>query len=202
MRKSAGNRVMACLVTVSLVISRGMGYAQGDESSRLGETVAQCDQCYGTPTSMVSKPGASGYRHITHNERIYERDGIQIVVLFAEGRAVGIKYSARNAILSKEKMEKLIGGNKRGRDWTEPVLSDRREDAFGPTTVLYSSDGGLIEMSIQESTLASEPGSKSTKPSSLRIFSPEAFTPETVATNKALFRAPPAQHRQGSMDGL
>ena len=82
MSKSARYLVVACSAIVLLVISTGTGYAQGDEKSRLGETVAQCDQRYGTPTNTISNK-IDPMRTI----RYYEKNGIKIMVLFANGKA-------------------------------------------------------------------------------------------------------------------
>lgn len=87
MSKSVRYLVVACWAMVVLVIFTGTGYAERDEKSRLGETIAQCDQRYGRSdiTGTVSSAG-NPLCIVPYTLRHYDKDGIKITVFFVDGK--------------------------------------------------------------------------------------------------------------------
>jgi hypothetical protein len=123
--------------------------------------------------------------------RSYEKDGISISVWFVDGKAVYLGYKAPTAIFGTAKVEQLIEINKRGRTWSNPV-----QEKFLNTYTwisIFSSDGGMMKRRTEKSYSTGQ------SETALVVYSPDAFTPSTIADNKAQYEQ---YSKSGSIDGL
>ena len=110
-------KTLTVIATV-LILLGSQGFA------RIGETAEQCDSRYGAPLKVE----ASGTRY-------YERAGINIGVIFFEGKADSIFYmkKERTALgkpipLSENEIEIFLNSNAEGRNWkVRPMVSLNRE---------------------------------------------------------------------------
>lgn len=167
---------------------------QSGERPRLGETIEQCDQRYGTPQETGSSGGRDGYV-VPYTYRGYNKDGIGISVSFVDGKAVEILYTAQTAVFSAEKVLRLIRINQQGRIWTLPVKDTLYKPSDVTTFYYYSSDGAVIEWNCY--------GKEALRPyvTFLKVSAPAMFPPQRVAKNKNSYQMY-GKAGEGSIDGL
>lgn len=161
--------------------------------SRLGETVQQCDERYGSPTRTGSSQGNEYW--VPSTSRSYSRDGIDISINFVNGRASRISYTGRRNIFTTDKAVQLLNSNTQGYRWSDAVkiAGSLEIDISGGHIEWYRADGGMANLT----TFRNDMGDGSVL-TCLEVFSPD-IRPGMARQYQALFQK---YTQQGDIRGL
>ena len=123
----------AVLATFSFVASQA--------AARMGETIDQCNQRYGAPTSLKSMfPVLSGVPNCEYSYR-----GWRITVAFLKGQAAKLRYSKVNStMIEEDEFHAILKGEAAGGSWSaQPLRKAIFNNPFGPNKIWTNSNGSV-----------------------------------------------------------
>ena len=122
-----------------LAVLATLSFAVREATARMGETIEQCNQRYGAPTSPTSMfPVLSGVPN-----REYTYQGWRIAVAFLKGQAAKLRYSKMNSrMIEEDEFQAILKGEAGGGSWSsQPMHRAIFNNPFGPNKIWNNSNG-------------------------------------------------------------